>query len=272
MRGAPRPRPRGTRRGSPRPRPRSSRRRRRSAAAADPQGPRSRAACAGRRRARPCRPTASSARFTGTSTIVVSRTVPSERTPLEPRKTWLPRIWRSAVLGERPHERVVGPPDHPAEEDELDRGVVAQDVEHGQARGDDGDRPAAQLLGEQHRRGPDVEDDAVAVGDERRGPTGDRALVAGVGRGDLGEAPLGVGVGARRPADDAPPCTRRSAPRPLELDEVAADRGDADAEERRELLRGAGAPGTHAVPRWIAAGLPACRHPSDQKSSRRARG
>ena len=134
---------------------------------------------------------------------------------------------------------MVGAPDDPAEQDQLDRVVAAQHVEDREARGDDGDGASAQLARQKHRRGPDVEDDAVAVAHHRRRSAGDGALVGGVRRRDDGEATDGVRVG--HPLGHCSAVHAAQLTQPLEFDEVAADGRDAHAAEVGELL-GGGAP------------------------------
>ena len=84
------------------------------------------------------------------------------------------------VLGERADQRPVVAAVHAAEQDQPDGVVVAELVEDGEARGDDGEVAAAQVLGQHRGGGADVEQHHAAVGHRPGGRPADPLLLRGV--------------------------------------------------------------------------------------------
>ena len=84
------------------------------------------------------------------------------------------------------------PINHSAEQDQLDRGFGKQRIQHTQIRGDDPQRPTAQMPRQVEHGRAHIQQERLAVVDERRGSGTDAALLGCVAQNVLGE-------GGRRP-------------------------------------------------------------------------
>ena len=79
------------------------------------------------------------------------------------------------------------PIDHSAEQDQLDRGFGKQRIQHTQIRGDDPQRATAQMPGQVEHGRAHVQQERLAVVDERRGSGTDAVLLGCVVQNVLGE-------------------------------------------------------------------------------------
>ena len=170
------------------------------------------------------------------------------------------------VLGQEADHRAVLPPQHAAEQHELDRRLVRQLLVDREVAGHHGQGPAAQLPGDPVRGGADVEQHGLAVLDQLGTATRDRVLLGDSHLRDVDEGVVAV-AGEDGAAVDPP-----EQPLAVELAQVASDGRFTGAEQLRQAGHGGGTVGAQGAQDQFVASLG--EHGSDlilqtQSSSRR---